>query len=99
MDSTGQVAVPVGIGRTRQLAVLRTDGSRPLTFTADASARPFGARVARQAPQRGVGALQCGSLPTEDDELWKYSDVGRLDLDSFAPFAFDTSRGRGATAS
>ena len=28
-------------------------------------------------------------LPSEDDELWKYSDVGQLDLDSFSPLDFE----------
>jgi Fe-S cluster assembly protein SufD len=68
-----------------------------LTFTADASAGLLGPAWLAKRRSSAWERFSAGSMPTEDDELWKYSDVGRLDLDSFAPFAFDTSGG-GATA-
>ncbi len=64
-----------------------------MTFTADASAGLLGPAWLANRRSSAWERFSAGSMPTEDDELWKYSDVGRLDLDSFAPFAFDTSTG------
>ena len=81
--------------RLVQRGLLTDEEPNPLTFTADASARLSGpdwlARRRNAAWDRFVSA----SLPTEDDELWKYSDVGQLDLDSFAPLDFEESNSSG----
>ncbi len=67
-----------------------------MTFTADASAGLTGPKWLAERRSAAWERYSAASLPTEDDDLWKYSDVGRLDLDSFAPFASDPTAGAAA---
>ena len=62
-----------------------------MTFTADASAGLSGPKWLARRRSAAWERFSASSLPTEDDDLWRYSDIARLDLDLFAPFEFQFS--------
>jgi Fe-S cluster assembly protein SufD len=55
------------------------------TFTAEASARLEGPEWLRNRRAERYAAFAAGSLPSESEEVWRYSPIDELDLDQFAP--------------
>ena len=55
------------------------------TFTADGSAELGGPQWLRDRRAAGMGALASSSMPTESEEVWRYTPIDDLDLDEFAP--------------
>jgi Fe-S cluster assembly protein SufD len=55
------------------------------TFTAEASAGLPGPDWLRARRATGYGALAVSALPSESEEVWRYTPIDRLDLDDFAP--------------
>ena len=63
---------------------------RPLhTFTAEASAALEGPEWLRRRRAAGYEALASCELPTESEEVWRYTPINSLVLDEFAPPAGD----------
>src|ERR1700689_5062872 len=59
-------------------------GADLLTFTADASAGLSGPEWLTRRRSAAWERFSAASLPTEDQDLWKYSGIDKLDLDLFA---------------
>jgi Fe-S cluster assembly protein SufD len=59
------------------------------TFTPDASARLPGPDWLRARRAVAAERLAGAELPTEAEEVWRYSRIGELDVDGFAPLAPD----------
>jgi Fe-S cluster assembly protein SufD len=57
------------------------------TFTPDASAALDGPTWLRDRRASAAAAFAEASLPTADEEVWRYSRIDELDLDDFAPAA------------
>jgi Fe-S cluster assembly protein SufD len=55
------------------------------TFTAEASAALAGPDWLRQRRAAGFDAFGSCALPTESEEVWRYTPIDRLVLDDFAP--------------
>ena len=74
-----------------------TGAGRPLfreryplsTFTADASAALPGPAWLRARRVEAYERFAAAPLPTEAEEIWRYSRIGALDLDAFAPVTGD----------
>jgi Fe-S cluster assembly protein SufD len=60
------------------------EGADLLTFTADASAGLSGPDWLTGRRSAAWERFAAANLPSEDDDLWKYSGIDALDLDSFA---------------
>ena len=60
-------------------------GADPLTFTADVSASLSGPEWLSRRRSAAWERFANSSLPSEDEDLWKYSGINNLDLDLFAP--------------
>ena len=76
--SNGPTCVP------SKTSALQT-GVELLTFTADASAGLSGPEWLMRRRSAAWERFQSATLPTESDDLWKYSGIEKLDLHSFAP--------------
>jgi Fe-S cluster assembly protein SufD len=60
----------------------------PLTeFTADAAAALPGPAWMKQRRVDALARFEAGELPTEAEEVWRYSRIDELDLSSFRPVA------------
>jgi Fe-S cluster assembly protein SufD len=59
------------------------------TFTAEASAGLAGPDWLRERRTSGYEALASSTLPSESEEVWRYTPIDRLVLDDFAPPAND----------
>jgi Fe-S cluster assembly protein SufD len=59
------------------------------TFTAEASASLAGPDWLRERRTSGYEALASSTLPSESEEVWRYTPIDRLVLDDFAPPAND----------
>jgi Fe-S cluster assembly protein SufD len=59
------------------------------TFTAEASAALDGPDWLRRRRAAGYEALTSCELPSESEEVWRYTPIDRLDLDAFAPPTHD----------
>lgn len=68
-------------------------GADLLSFTADASAGLPGPEWLTRRRSAAWERFQTASLPTESDDLWKYSGIEKLDLSSFAPHSSDSPPG------
>ena len=55
------------------------------TFTAEASAGLAGPDWLRRRRATGYEALASSPLPSESEEVWRYTPIDDLDLDAFAP--------------
>ncbi len=55
------------------------------TFTAEASAGLAGPDWLRERRSSGYEALASSTLPSESEEVWRYTPIDRLVLDDFAP--------------
>ncbi|MGH8995092.1 MAG: SufB/SufD family protein [Acidimicrobiales bacterium] len=66
-------------------------------FTADASAALGGPGWLADRRSGAIERLASIAVPSADDEVWRYSPIGKLDLDAFAP-ARDTPVGDDAAA-
>jgi Fe-S cluster assembly protein SufD len=55
------------------------------TFTTDASGALGGPRWLRDRRADAAARFAAASLPSTDEEIWRYSRVDELDLDDFAP--------------
>jgi Fe-S cluster assembly protein SufD len=66
------------------LAILKEDVTLH-TFTAEASAGLAGPEWLRQRRAAGFEAFASCSLPSESEEVWRYSPINTLVLDDFAP--------------
>ncbi len=55
------------------------------TFSADASAALTGPRWLRDRRAAGYAAFESTPLPSESDEVWRYTPIERLDLAEFPP--------------
>ena len=67
------------------------------TFTAEASAALHGPDWLRQRRAAGYEALASCELPSESEEVWRYTPIDSLVLDDFAPPA-TTGRSRRGTS-
>jgi Fe-S cluster assembly protein SufD len=65
------------------------------TFTAEASARLEGPEWLRNRRAEGFAAFESCSLPSEGEEVWRYSPIDELDLDQFTPESVEVN-GAGA---
>ena len=65
------------------------------TFSAEASARLEGPEWLRARRAEGFDAFSSTPLPTESEEVWRYSPIDELDLEQFAPATADDN-GAGA---
>jgi Fe-S cluster assembly protein SufD len=54
-------------------------------FTAEASAARGGRGWLADRRREAVERLDSIAVPSADDEVWRYSPIGKLDLDAFAP--------------
>jgi Fe-S cluster assembly protein SufD len=68
------------------------------TFTPDASALLPGAGWLRARRAAAAARLDATELPTEAEEIWRYSRIGELDVDAFTPVAPDTAAEPGVPA-
>ena len=68
------------------------------TFTAEISAGLAGPDWLRARRSAGYEALASCALPSESEEVWRYTPIDRLVLDDFAPPG-TTRRRRRATSS
>jgi Fe-S cluster assembly protein SufD len=66
------------------LAILKEDVTLH-TFTAEASAGLPGPEWLRERRAAGYDAVTAGSLPSENEEVWRYTPINTLVLDEFAP--------------
>jgi Fe-S cluster assembly protein SufD len=69
-----------------------TISSREMTapqteFTADAAASLPGPEWIRQRRADALARFEAGELPTESEEVWRYSRVDELDLSAYRPIA------------
>ncbi len=55
------------------------------SFTADASAGLPGPDWLRERRERGFEAFEAATLPSENEEVWRYTPIGRLALDDLEP--------------
>ena len=55
------------------------------TFTAEASAGLAGPDWLRRRRATGYEAFASSPLPSESEEVWRYTPIDDLDLDAFAP--------------
>ncbi len=60
-------------------------GSILPTYTADASAGLAGPEWLRSRRARGFEAFTSAPLPSESEEVWRYTPIDRLDLDGVGP--------------
>ena len=70
------------------MAILKEDVTLH-TFTAEASAGLAGPEWLRQRRAAGYEAVASCSLPSESEEVWRYTPINTLVLDDFAPPAHD----------
>ena len=68
------------------------------TFTAEASAGLAGPDWLRARRAAGYEAFASSPLPSESEEVWRYTPIDDLDLDDFAPPAGAAGRPRRATS-
>jgi Fe-S cluster assembly protein SufD len=68
------------------------------TFTADASAALRGPAWLQARRSEAFERFSAAELPTEAEEVWRYSRIGELDLDAFAPVAGPATAGGGVPA-
>jgi Fe-S cluster assembly protein SufD len=68
------------------------------TFTADASAALGGPTWLQTRRSEAFERFSAAALPTEAEEVWRYSRIGELDLDAFAPLAGPATAGGGVPA-
>ena len=59
--------------------------TRLSTFTADASVALGGPEWLRARRAEAFERFAAAELPTEAEEVWRYSRIGQLDLDAYAP--------------
>jgi Fe-S cluster assembly protein SufD len=60
----------------------------PLTeFTADAAAALPGPQWIKQRRADALARFEAGELPTEAEEVWRYSRIDELDLEAYRPIA------------
>ena len=59
------------------------------TFTAEASAALDGPEWLRDRRAAGYEALASCALPSESEEVWRYTPINSLELDDFAPPTHD----------
>jgi Fe-S cluster assembly protein SufD len=62
-------------------------GTTPAPFTADASAALGGPQWLARRRAEAFGRFAGMALPTEAEEIWRYSGIDSFDLDSFAPIS------------
>ena len=65
------------------------------TFTPDASARLPGPAWLRARRAAAAARVRSGELPTEAEEIWRYSRIGELDVDAYSPVAPDVATDAG----
>ncbi|HXZ62412.1 MAG TPA: SufD family Fe-S cluster assembly protein [Acidimicrobiales bacterium] len=65
------------------------------SFTAEASAGLDGPDWLRERRARGYEAFVASPLPSESEEVWRYSPIDRLSLDELAPSAATAPSGAG----
>jgi hypothetical protein len=70
------------------LAILKEDVTLH-TFTAEASAGLDGPEWLRARRTAGYEAAAASSLPSESEEVWRYTPINTLVLDDFAPPVHD----------
>ncbi len=61
-----------------------------LYFTPDAAASLPGPRWLQKRRQAAAERLQSAEMPTEAEEVWRYSRIDQLDLDAYAPLPAST---------
>ena len=89
----GRAGAPVGPGSMG--AEARRSGLDPReapilsTFTPETAAALPGRPLAAAAPVAAAEAFASSPLPTEKDEVWRYSRIDQLDLDRFRPAGAD----------
>ena len=60
-------------------------GRQLSTFTADSAAALGGPDWLRASRQAALERFEAASLPTDAEEVWRYSRIAELDLDDYAP--------------
>jgi Fe-S cluster assembly protein SufD len=81
------------------MGCIRPERGRPLpTFSAEASARLQGPDWLRARRREGFVAFDATALPSESEEVWRYTPIDQLVLDDFVPNVDAGTAGNGGGA-
>ena len=67
------------------MAIAEKEDVTPHTFTAEASAGLAGPDWLQERRAAGYDAFASSVLPSESEEVWRYTPIDTLVLDDFAP--------------